>query len=204
MAPRVSQAYRDQRHQSVLQAADRVFVRLGYNEATMEDVRTEAGLSRGGLYRYFWNKSALFRALLEEQDHVRVGELRTFATNGRPLGPQILELFTAQIANSAQEVPRARMIIEFQLAHRDDEALGAFLRSRAQLYEEALAGLLSAAAERGELRLRASAAETARYLLGLHDGVAASLAAGVGSAQGMPPQLIRRMLAAVIGIDVRD
>jgi AcrR family transcriptional regulator len=51
--------------QGILDAASSVFTRDGYVDARMSDVATEAGLSLGGLYRYFENKEDLFASVIE-------------------------------------------------------------------------------------------------------------------------------------------
>lgn len=48
----------------LLSCARRVFARSGYVGATMSDVSDEAGVSLGGLYRYFTNKEDLFESLI--------------------------------------------------------------------------------------------------------------------------------------------
>lgn len=50
----------------VLEAAASVFARDGYVEARMVDIATEAGLSTGGLYRYFDNKTEVLAALVAD------------------------------------------------------------------------------------------------------------------------------------------
>ena len=52
--------------QSILDAASRVFTRDGYVDARMSDVADEAGLSLGGLYRYFDNKDDLFGSVIRD------------------------------------------------------------------------------------------------------------------------------------------
>jgi len=52
--------------QGILDAASRVFTRDGYVDARMSDVAAEAGLSLGGLYRYFENKEDLFASVIED------------------------------------------------------------------------------------------------------------------------------------------
>ncbi len=49
---------------NILAAARRVVARDGYTSTRMSDVADEAGLSMGGLYRYFDNKTSLFEALV--------------------------------------------------------------------------------------------------------------------------------------------
>lgn len=201
MAPRVSDAYRDRRRREVLAAADRVFVRLGYRDATMDDVMTEVGLSRGGLYRYFPGKAELFWGLLRRQDDAALARLHGLADNGRPLADQILRLFTAQVAHAATEAPRARMILEFRLQHGEEAPYAGALEERGRRYRAALAFLLATATARGEMRPLASADDTARYLLGLHDGMAIMLgvAAASGDALSTLTSLWEASLAAAMG-----
>jgi AcrR family transcriptional regulator len=51
---------------AILEAAGRVFARDGYVDARMIDIASEAGLSTGGLYRYFDNKTEVLRALIAD------------------------------------------------------------------------------------------------------------------------------------------
>lgn len=51
---------------NILQAASRVFGRLGYVETRMTDISIESGISTGGLYRYFDNKTQLFSAVIAD------------------------------------------------------------------------------------------------------------------------------------------
>ncbi len=63
------QLYGEQRAK-ILDGARRAFARKG-RKATMADVATEAGVSQGLAYRYFVNKEAIFRALIEQA--LRIG-----------------------------------------------------------------------------------------------------------------------------------
>ncbi len=52
--------------QRILDAASKVFTREGYVDARMSDVAVQAGLSFGGLYRYFANKEDLFGNVIRD------------------------------------------------------------------------------------------------------------------------------------------
>ena len=52
--------------QTILDAASKVFTRDGYVDARMSDVAERAGLSLGGLYRYFENKEDLFGSVIRD------------------------------------------------------------------------------------------------------------------------------------------
>jgi len=52
--------------QQILDAARTIFARDGYVNARMADIASEAGLSLGGLYRYFENKEHVFEHLVAD------------------------------------------------------------------------------------------------------------------------------------------
>ena len=68
----------------LLDAGTRAFTKLGYYLARVDDVVAEAGVSHGIFYKYFGNKTHLFR-LLAERATIRIGE--TFAEIPALVGP---------------------------------------------------------------------------------------------------------------------
>jgi len=52
------------RHGEVLQAARRIFARLGYSASNVEDIAREAGMAKGTIYLYFKSKEEVFAAVL--------------------------------------------------------------------------------------------------------------------------------------------
>ncbi len=54
---------KEQRKNDIVDAAERVFFRIGHENATMDDVAEEAELSKGTLYLYFKNKEDLYLAI---------------------------------------------------------------------------------------------------------------------------------------------
>ena len=65
--PKVSDAYRDARRRSILDAALTCFERRGLHGTTTDDIAAEAGLSNGALYRYFDGKAAIVEAIAAER-----------------------------------------------------------------------------------------------------------------------------------------
>ena len=57
---------KDQTHRLLLDAAERVFVRLGYQGATLDFIAAEVGFTKGAVYWHFKNKEALFLELLAD------------------------------------------------------------------------------------------------------------------------------------------
>lgn len=57
------QREKERRRKQIIVAAKRVFIKNGFNRATMENIAKEAELSAGTLYLYFKNKSDLWATL---------------------------------------------------------------------------------------------------------------------------------------------
>jgi AcrR family transcriptional regulator len=68
MSPKVGDIYRQNRKEEIIDAARRVFIKHGYNKATMQDVIEEAKMSRGGVYAYFNNIEHVFVEVLKLDD----------------------------------------------------------------------------------------------------------------------------------------
>jgi AcrR family transcriptional regulator len=51
---------KDERRQQIMDAAERVFLERGLGQATMEQIARAAGISKGGLYRFYETKDELF------------------------------------------------------------------------------------------------------------------------------------------------
>ena len=55
------------KRQQIIEGARRVFIDMGFDAASMNDITREAGVSKGTIYVYFANKEELFEALIEEE-----------------------------------------------------------------------------------------------------------------------------------------
>lgn len=56
---------RVERREQILEAATRAFARAGFAHTSLDDVATEAGITRVLLYRHFDSKADLYRAVLD-------------------------------------------------------------------------------------------------------------------------------------------
>ncbi len=65
------------KRKQILDGARRVFMKLGFDAASMNDVTREAGVSKGTLYVYFANKEELFTAMMEDERAAFVASVRT-------------------------------------------------------------------------------------------------------------------------------
>src|SRR5262245_19142959 len=55
------------KRRQIIDGARRVFIEMGFDAASMNDITRAAGVSKGTIYVYFANKEELFEALIEEE-----------------------------------------------------------------------------------------------------------------------------------------
>ncbi len=67
MAPKVTEEYRNNVRDKILQSAAALFSQNGYHTTSMDDIVKESGLSKGAIYGYFKSKDDLFLALSDKQ-----------------------------------------------------------------------------------------------------------------------------------------
>ncbi|MBC6451223.1 TetR/AcrR family transcriptional regulator [Actinokineospora xionganensis] len=63
--PETRRMPRVERREQILDAATRAFARAGFSATNLDDVATEAGITRVLLYRHFDSKTDMYRAVLE-------------------------------------------------------------------------------------------------------------------------------------------
>ena len=64
------------KREQILDGAKRVFMRMGFDAASMNDITREAGVSKGTIYVYFASKEDLFVAMVEAEREVFLGAMR--------------------------------------------------------------------------------------------------------------------------------
>lgn len=69
------------KREQILEGAKRVFLRLGFDAASMNDITREAGVSKGTIYVYFQNKEDLFVAMIEMEREGFLRAMRTVLAN---------------------------------------------------------------------------------------------------------------------------
>jgi AcrR family transcriptional regulator len=73
---------RAEREQQMLEAADRVFARRGYEVASMDEIAAEVGVTKPMLYAYFGSKEGLYLASVQRAGEMLAQRLRDSAEGG--------------------------------------------------------------------------------------------------------------------------
>lgn len=115
-----------EKRQQILEGAYRVFMRMGFDAASMNDITREAGVSKGTIYVYFAGKDELFAALVEEQRDNFTAGLETPLT-GASTPREALTEFGRRLAQltTRSEVVRAQRIV-IAIGERKPELARAF------------------------------------------------------------------------------
>jgi AcrR family transcriptional regulator len=88
-----------ERRAQILNAARNVFARLGYHQATIDDIVAEAGVARGTFYLYFEDKRAVFSDLIDRfSSHIAMAIVRIVPDDpARPVTDQVRDNIRAII-----------------------------------------------------------------------------------------------------------
>lgn len=163
----------EERRSQILEAALRVFARLGFHESRMDDIAQESKLSKGALYLYYKSKDAIIAAILRfffEQEFKR---LQAFVTVEREesVTEQILRL-TRELTTAMDWMQQLMPIaFEFYAIAGRDQGVRQFLKGYYADYRKELALLIERGIERGEFR-EVDAQATATTLVALYEGLA--------------------------------
>jgi AcrR family transcriptional regulator len=157
--------------QAVVDAAAKVFLRDGFQAASVRRIASEAGMTTGAVYSSFEGKADLFLAVLEEKLDPRLGEMYEAAREAPPreVGAHVGEEFSAYLTERRGWLI---LLIEFWAqAARDPKSRRAF-RRRHEGLRAAISETLGERAARLGLPLALPADELATVLIALTNGFA--------------------------------
>lgn len=98
----------------LLDAAERIFVRDGYDGAQLAEIAAAADRSKGALYGHFKSKEDLFFALFEDRTQDYVNRFRKKVENCRDRG-QMLKAFREFYVECANDRAWSILTLEFKL-----------------------------------------------------------------------------------------
>lgn len=160
--------------ENVLNAALMVFSRKGYAATTLDDIASEAQVTRGAIYWHFRGKAELYYALLEERfARVYAGYVEILEEPGAPL--DTLRRLMLWSATYVEDSPEYRAILELTLFKTEvTPEMEEGVRQKAQnmaLMVEQITEVIRAAVAAGEVRADVDPQAAALGALGLTQGL---------------------------------
>ena len=180
---------------ALVAAAARVFLRRGFQGASLREIASEAGLTTGAVYSNFDGKADLFLAVLEENIDPRLTVMYEAArTAPQPrLGAAVGEEFAAYVRQQRRWLT---LLIEFWAQSARDPKLRPKFAERHGKLRSAIAEVLAERAARLGLPLALPADQLATVLIALTNGMAVEQLA---DPDGVPKDLYGRALDLLLG-----
>lgn len=150
MSPRPNVS--DERKSQILNAAEDVFTQKGFEEARMDDIAEETGLSKGTLYLYFKSKDDLIIAILDrmfQREFRQLENLDQDAESATEAIWKITDLLTKEILSLLRLIP---IVYQFlALAFRNKYVQKA-LKKYVNRYLDLLIPIIQRGIDSGEFR----------------------------------------------------
>ena len=167
-----------------LERALRVFWRSGYEGASMADLTEAMGITKPSLYAAFGNKEELFRKALDRYVDGPGGYVQVALA--KPTAREVVEhlLYQAADAVTNPENPPGCLAVQGALCCGEAaETIKQELMSRRANGEENLRKRFARAISEGDLPRESNAADLARYISAIVQGMAVQAAGGVSREQ---------------------
>ncbi len=163
----------EERRNQILEAAMAVFARQGFEEARMDDIAQEVGLSKGALYLYFKSKDAIISAILQFFFSRTMKKLQGFLESEEPpsVRVQLLRLNQYYIGEMKWMVSMQPISFQFYAVAARQKAVRQFLKRYFKDYREVLTALIQRGIDRGEFRTM-QAEDVAIAIAALYEGLA--------------------------------
>ena len=156
---------KDFRTEEIVRAARRVIGESGFDEASMERIAHEAGISKGTIYLYFRNKEELLAHVAEHGFGDLMERARLATTRARGAGPKLVALMRAALEHTSENREIFRVLQErTQLGLVSESLLATKLEHNREDLLRFVTGIVERGAKSGELR-DCDPRRTARYLI---------------------------------------
>jgi AcrR family transcriptional regulator len=113
-APNKHQLRTEETRRKLLKAAEKVFAKVGFEAARLEDIAKEAGHTRGAFYAHFTRKEDLFFALLEGKAYQHLRTIQAIVDE-YPEGDERTRNFRDYYSNLAANPNWSMLMLEFKL-----------------------------------------------------------------------------------------
>lgn len=171
--PKVSQDHLEKRKFEILEAAERVFKRKGFEPTTMQDVVEESGMSRGGVYRYFSSTEEMLEAIHERKIQELSKELKSLLDQ-YPTVWEVLEHLLGEYEKTEEDeanVGFGIIMYEYSVTSWRNERHRQFIIRNAVEARKSFISLLQAGVDRGEFHPILPLHQIVEFMFNVTDGL---------------------------------
>lgn len=175
--------------------ARELFLAHGYAATSLEKVAETAGYSKGAVYSNFRNKDELCLAVLDAIHETQASRMAETLDKADSFD-ELLEALRSWAEGNIGDQAWTALEVEFATNVRHDEHVRHELAKRDKAIRDALAGMLSAHAQRLDISLPMPAADCATALLSLGIGLGVQRAVDQDIPVRVLPEVIRLLAGA--------
>jgi AcrR family transcriptional regulator len=157
----------------VLDAALSLFVTQGYDETSMDDIASAAGLTKGAVYFYFKDKLSLLGALLERTEAELFDPIFESGRAARGTAAERLNKITnwfSRVGAERPELPLLHVLVSLRMHQRDNVVANQVAKTYQRLHEE-IESIIQDGRASGEFSTNTPATTQAAVYVALIDGL---------------------------------
>jgi AcrR family transcriptional regulator len=139
------------RRREILLAAARVFARLGYDGATLDDVADQFGATKAVIYYYFRSKEEMYTEIRATAIRDAIERLEAILARGEPPEQTLRAVVTDLVTHTFEDLDRYANVLR---ARRLSETSHQRVRGLQRRYEELVCGIVEAGMRDGVLVAR--------------------------------------------------
>jgi AcrR family transcriptional regulator len=140
----------EKRRNQILEAALKVFTKLGFQQARMDDIVEESGLSKGSLYWYFKNKDDIIYSTLERMLDNELKEVDKLVEQDKPTRELLMEAIEITIKDIKAFVPFIPLLLEILAMARRSKTVQNMFTTYYRRYMKSLIPLMQRGLDNGE------------------------------------------------------
>ena len=146
--PDVSEERKDQ----ILEAATRVFTQRGVDDARMDDIVAESGLSKGAIYWYFDSKEAIIVAIVDRIFDWETAHIQKIISSDQGAAKKLELFIQASIEDMHKIQPLMPLIFDFWTRSLRNPAINQAIKRYYQLFLEIIEPIIQQGISTGEFR----------------------------------------------------
>jgi AcrR family transcriptional regulator len=158
------------RRNQILDAATKVFVRLGFQHARMDDIVEESGLSKGTLYWYFKSKEDIINAISRRLFTGELENLEGLLEAEGTVSERLMQLTNYRVADLKRMSNLVPIIFEFYAVAVHQQWVKQFIGEYFKHFRGLLEDLINQGIDRGEF-YPVNAVETAISFASMYEGL---------------------------------
>ncbi len=161
----------EERRNQILDVAENVFAKRGLNDARMDDVAEQSGLSKGAVYWYFRKKDDLIAGLLERVFRRNFAAVEQIASSEGSIAERLMRV-TERTASDYKALSRlAPIAVDFYALALRNRGVRTFISKMYSRYRIVLEQLLREGIRKNELRADLDVSQSVATVLALYEGM---------------------------------